>query len=132
MSHRTTLLLAGLALALGAAEARASCSFNGLNGDWRANDGGTYRIVETGNRVSWVGKSAQNGKFWANRFRGTRNGDVIIGRWADYKGPMGAGSLTLRVRDVMNIRLTGSTGSGFGGTRWWRGCDDVILNPVNE
>ena len=126
---------AALALALGtgfgliAAPARAMCSFNGINGTWHSNDGGTYRIRQTGDRVQWIGLSGDSGRSWAHQFRGTRRGDDITGNWADFRGPMGRGSMTVRVRDVMHIVRVSNSGSGFGGSRWWRTCNDVVGNP---
>ena len=80
----------------------------------------------------WHGQSGDNGRSWAHRFAGTRSGDIITGNWADYRGPMGRGRITVRVRDVMYMSRVANSGSGFGGTRWRRGCNDVVLNPVNE
>ena len=135
MTNRILMTLAvslALAIGLAAQPASASCSFNGLNGAWRGNDGGTYRVHQTGNRVWWTGMSGDNGRSWAHRFSGTRSGDIVTGRWVDFRGPMGKGTLTLRVRSPMNMVRVANTGSGIGGTVWRRGCNDVVLNPVNE
>ena len=114
--------------------AAASCSFNGINGAWRANDGGTYRVRQTGDRVQWIGMSGDQGRSWRHQFRGSRRGDIITGNWADFGagGPNGRGTLTVRVRDVMHMVRLSNSGSGFGGSRWWRTCNDVVGRPVDE
>jgi hypothetical protein len=35
----------------------------------------------------------------------------------------------VRVRDIMHMTRVANTGSGFGGQRWWRSCDDVVGHP---
>jgi len=135
MAHpflKTLALAPLLMLAFPAQQAQAMCSYNGLNGDWRANDGGTYRVRESGSRVSWTAMSGDGGRSWAHRFQGTRTGNVITGNWADFRGPMGRGTLTLRVHDVMHMSRTANSGSGFGGMRWWRTCNDTVGKPIDE
>jgi len=109
--------------------AGAMCSFHGLNGHWRGNDGGIYSVHESGSRVWWTAMSGDGGRSWQHRFQGTRSGDIVTGRWADFHGPMGRGTLTVRVRDIMHMTRVANTGSGFGGQRWWRSCDDVVGHP---
>ena len=91
-----------------------------LTGVWRGNDGGTYRMSESGSRVAWRGESADGGKSWAHNFRGFRDGSVIKGHWADTAGPMGKGTLTLRVDSQTRISRIANSGSGFGGSLWTR------------
>lgn len=125
---------AALALAFCATPARAQCAFS-MEGNWRGNDGGTYRMSEIGDSLRWVGKSADGGRSWTNRFKGTRDGKTITGEWADLNAPHGSGTLTLRLEDDWHIVRVSSTGSGFGGTRWSRprhGCNDTAANPANE
>jgi hypothetical protein len=123
----------GLALLMfGAGPAQAMCSFKGLNGEWRGNDGGIYRINESGNRVWWSAMSGDGGRSWAHRFQGTRSGNIVTGRWADYRGPMGKGTLTIRVDHAMRMTRIANSGSGFGGSGWRRGCNDVVGKPVDE
>lgn len=131
----STIMAGAAALAVGAGlgpaadRAGAMCSFNGLNGHWRGNDGGIYSVHESGSRVWWTAMSGDGGRSWQHRFQGTRSGDIVTGRWADFRGPMGRGTLTVRVRDIMHMRRVANTGSGFGGERWWRSCDDVVGHP---
>lgn len=137
MAHpflKTLALAPVLLLAVPAEQASAMCSFRNLTGEWRSNDGGRYRVTESGNRVNWVAMSGDQGRSWRHTFRGTRTGNVIQGNWADFgpTGPNGRGTLTLRVRDPMHFYRTANTGSGFGGVRWWRGCNDTQGKPVDE
>jgi hypothetical protein len=133
---RATALCAGLAISLlAASSAHALCAAaRDMNGIWKANDGGTYHVRQIGNEVWWVGMSGDGGKGWTNVYKGTRNGNVVTGNWADVpKGRARSGG-------VMNLAIQGSTGvasfsrtqvsGGFGGSRWSQSCDDVVLNPV--
>ncbi|MEA3062560.1 MAG: hypothetical protein QOJ94_2341 [Sphingomonadales bacterium] len=100
-----------------------------IAGVWHANDGGTYRLRINGNEVWWIGMSGDNGRSWTNVFRGTRTGNVIQGDWADIVGHSGRGTLTLRVSGTAFMERTGATGSGFGGQRWGRPCNDTEGHP---
>lgn len=134
----TRMILGGaaaavLALAIGAAPAQALCSFNGLNGTWRGNDGGRYQVRQNGMRVWWTGMSGDGGRSWAHRFQGVRRGNTISGNWADFRGPMGRGTLNLRVVNDMRMVRVSNTGSGFGGSQWRRGCNDTVgKRSMNE
>lgn len=136
MTHAHTRSIAamagGLALLLFAQPAQASCAAPPtLDGLWRANDGGTYTVRVAGTSIWWIGRSADGGKTWQNVFHGTRSGSTITGTWADVGGRVrGAGSMTLRVSGTAFMERTAAGGSGFGGTRWTRPCDDVVLVPA--
>jgi hypothetical protein len=91
-----------------------------LSGTWQGNDGGVYRLTESGNTVAWNGQSPDNGRSWAHDFHGTRSGNMIQGNWADYAGPMGRGTLTIRIDSDAHLTRVANTGSGFGGTIWTR------------
>jgi hypothetical protein len=103
-----------------------------FDGTWRGNDGGIYQMREVGGRVTWLGRSGDGGQTFTNRFDGRRNGNVVTGDWLDV--PPGRirsrGTLTLRLDRGLITRVS-ATG-GFGGSRWSKPCDDVVLNPVNE
>jgi hypothetical protein len=126
--------LAGLLLlAAPAAPAHAICaSPNTVNGVWTANDGGTYRLHVVGNTVWWVGTSGDEGRSWTNVFRGTRNGNIIDGEWADVRGKgWGSGTLKLRISGMTSMELVSGTGSGYAGRRWGRGgCPDTRQIPA--
>jgi hypothetical protein len=125
-----TALTIGFALISLTDQASAICAApTNMNGTYRANDGGTYYIRQVGNTVWWLGVSADDGRHFTNVFKGTKNGDSIVGEWADV--PRGA------VRSSGVLHLQGSPGSfrrvhvtgGFGGSQWTLPCDDVVLNP---
>lgn len=102
-----------------------------VSGVWKANDGGTYRLHTVGPTIWWVGMSGDDGRSWTNVFKGTRNGDIIDGEWADVRGKSwGHGTLKLRISGTTFMEKIGGTGSGFGGSRWGRGgCNDTQGNP---
>ena len=107
-----------------------------LNGVWKSNDGGTYYIRQIGNDVWWSGMSGDNGKSWSNVFKGVKNGNTVNGQWADVpKGRiLSGGNLQMNINIIGNgyiseFTKTYQTG-GFGGSRWFKDCQDVILNPV--
>jgi hypothetical protein len=104
----------------GSAETVETSCVSTLAGDWKGNDGGNYKITVSGNDVAWNGQSPDGGRSWAHDFHGTRSGEIIQGNWADYRGPMGRGTLTLRVANDTRIIRIANTGSGFGGTIWTR------------
>jgi hypothetical protein len=127
-------------LTLSPQPAQAMCAApTTLTGIWHANDGGTYHVRQTGNIVTWRGASKDGGKTWNHIFRGTRTGNIIIGNWADQ--PSGKihskGMLKLNVKmspsgkSIQGFTRLEATG-GFGGSRWYKTCDDVIYNPVSE
>lgn len=107
-----------------------------LNGVWKANDGGTYYMSQRGNTVWWVGMSSDNGKTWTNVYKGQRQGNYVYGQWADVpRGKiLSGGTLNLYIdatpqgyiRGVSRAYVTG----GFGGSSWFKDCQDVVLNPV--
>ena len=105
-----------------------------LNGVWQANDGGTYFVRQIGNNVWWVGMSGDNGNTWTNVFKGVRKGNTVVGQWADVpKGKILSGG-------ILNLDIQGTSGvlgftrsqvtGGFGGSKWFQPCNDVILHPV--
>ncbi|AMY10835.1 hypothetical protein LuPra_04078 [Luteitalea pratensis] len=123
-----SIAILSLSWALTSANVQAQCEAPpNLNGQWHANDGGSYEVRITGTNVFWTGKSADNGKSWTNVFKGTLKGGVITGEWADVGGRNhGSGTLTLRVRGTDFMERIRATGSGFAGTRWSRGgCPDT-------
>jgi hypothetical protein len=116
----------------------AQCVAPGLQDNWRGNDGGTYAIRVSGNEVRWRARSGDNGRSWANEFRGYRGpGKTFTGDWWDVKKPWGKGRMTVKMLNDWTLVRTASTGSFFGGTRWTRprpprGCNDTAGGPVDE
>ena len=125
----TRIALAAFALlAAAAAPVGAQCvAPKNVSGAWKANDGGTYHLHVVGSTIWWLGTSADDGRSWTNVFKGTRNGNVIDGEWADVRGQAwGHGTLKLRISGTTFMEKVGGTGSGFGGSRWGRGgCNDT-------
>jgi hypothetical protein len=129
----TSIALAGLVLlAASAAPIHAQCAApKYVSGVWKANDGGTYHLHAIGSTIWWVGMSVDDGRSWTNVFKGTRNGNIIDGEWADVRGQAwGHGTLKLRISGTTFMEKIDGTGSGFGGIRWGRGgCNDTQGNP---
>ncbi len=91
-----------------------------LTGAWHSNDVGTYYMRQIGDTVWWLGMSRDQGRSFANVFRGTVGGGVIEGAWVDV--PMGAtgvlsqGSMTIHCGSVLATELIKiSTDDDFGG-----------------
>jgi|GEM_PF-3821265 len=120
--------------AAAATSVEAECPAPGFEGIWHGDDGGTYRIYASGSEIRWVGRSADDGQSWVNRFVGTREGHVLTGDWEDVGSPGGRGTLTINMDEDDLLVRTASTGSPFGGTRWTRpvpihGCTDNARHP---
>ena len=81
-----------------------------LTGTWRADNGGTYVIRQTGNNVSWTG----SGSNWNNTFNGSIVGDRITGYWQDTASSQtqNSGQLVLRIHNNNKITLVSRTGAG--------------------
>lgn len=133
---RLKMLMTAAALAapmLMSAPASATCAASTtFAGRWMGNDGGRYVIVQNGIRVNWTGRSADNGRTWTHRFSGSIVAPgVVLGTWQDIAPGRMRQSGTLRVRLQNGVITRMSQTGGFGGSRWTKPCDDVILNPVD-
>jgi len=54
--------------------------FAQLTGVWSGDDAGTYYVRQIGNTVWWLGVSVDEGRTFANVFRGTlQNGQISLG-----------------------------------------------------
>jgi hypothetical protein len=105
-----------------------------VHGTWKGNDNSTYYITRHGQEIWWLGQS-NDGKSWANVFKGTLNGNVIEGKFVDVygkavlNGGTSFGNLRLQiVRDepgtrgaITHIQFQSSS-AGFGTRRWSLGC----------
>jgi len=93
-----------------------------LTGTWRADDGGTYYLRQSGDMVHWYGEQSATNPRWANVFHGRIRGMEIRGEWMDIpKGQtMGQGVLRLRVLENGNVLEATHKSGGFGGSRWLR------------
>jgi hypothetical protein len=122
-------------LTASAAPAHAQCAApKNVSGTWSGSDQGVYRLHVVGNVIWWMGESKDNGVSWTNVFRGTRNGDIIEGDWADVRGKFwGYGTLKLRISATTFMEKIGATGKNFGATKWGRGgCNDTAGVGVKE
>jgi hypothetical protein len=92
-----------------------------LTGVWSGTDQGTYFVRQAGNTIWWLGFSQDDGRTFANVFRGTMRGDSIVGEWADI--PRGrfsnSGNLTIHAENGPTSRTLNCTSTGiFSGYRW--------------
>jgi hypothetical protein len=122
-----SIAILGLSWTLAPANLQAQCNAPpSLDGLWRANDGGTYQVRIAGTDVWWIGMSRDNGRTWTNVFKGSLNGGIITGQWADVGGRNhGSGTLTLRVSGTRpwnvlvqpEVDLAVFAGAGYAPTR---------------
>lgn len=93
-----------------------------LTGVWSSNDAGTYYVRQIDNTVWWLGLSVDEGRSFANVFRGTLQNGQISGSWADV--PLGGTSNagTIVVNGGAGVLSTAwnrvSVTGGFGGDTW--------------
>ena len=93
-----------------------------ISGVWRADDGGTYTIKQSGNTVSWEGVSGDGGRRWTHTFNGELQGNVVIGQFFDHEPGASRGVGNLSVKIISKNRLEKVVGAGreFGGSLWTR------------
>jgi len=93
-----------------------------LSGVWRADDGGSYTIQQSGLRIAWEAASADGGKSWTHTFNGLRQGDYIIGKYFDHPpgADRGGGDLSVLVIDSKRLEKVPGTGGKFGAHVWSR------------
>ena len=105
-----------------------------LSGAWHGNDIGTYYVRQTGDQVWWLGLSRDQGRSFANVFRGTLNQGILEGSWVDVPigagGVLGTGDLTIfcgtpQATELIKI----STTDTFGATRWTKLYDTPSEPP---
>jgi hypothetical protein len=98
-----------------------------LSGVWRADDGATYTIRQSGAQISWEGVSADGGKRWTHTFSGVLQDNEIVGKWSDHPpGALrGGGALSLRVAHRGLLEKVPGTGDAFGGRVWLRDLSGI-------
>lgn len=74
-----------LALAVGGSSASARQAGWNLTGTWVGQDSGIFVVKQSGNTIAWYGHAADN-KTWAHDFKGTLQGDYIVGHFQDRPG----------------------------------------------
>jgi TIR domain-containing protein len=94
-----------------------------LTGTWSGvNVGGTYKIMQTGEQITWEGASPDAGKYWAHTFNGDIHDNLIVGRFVDH--PPGiqrnSGNLTIQIINANRLVMFNSGSSGFAETIWVR------------
>jgi hypothetical protein len=93
-----------------------------LTGAWHADDVGSYYLRQIGDTVWWLGLSRDQGRTFANVFRGTLSGVLIEGAWVDVPlgtDPiLGGGPLSLFYIDDKTTTFVKASNGFFGGTRW--------------
>jgi hypothetical protein len=105
-----------------------------LTGVWSANDAGTYYVHQIGNTVWWLGLSADEGKSFANVFRGTLQNGQVSGNWADI--PLGqtanSGPLTLSGNQgqVSTTWTRVGDAGAFSGSAWQKLYDTGVQQLV--
>ena len=86
-------------------------------GGLRANDGGSYKVAQSGLLVTWEAASGDGGKSRTHGFSGAFQGDAIVCRWEDLRTRHG-GDLSVLVIDSNRFDKVPRTGEGFGGDVW--------------
>jgi uncharacterized membrane protein len=111
-----------------------------LSGVWRASDGGTYTVTQSGSQITCEGVSADGGKRWTNSFNGTLKGDRISGTYFDHPPGAARGRAELSIRIVHGglLEKVPGTGGDFGSNVWIRDisgvwhCDDGGTYTVEQ
>jgi hypothetical protein len=107
--------------------------FAQLTGVWGADDAGTYYVRQIANTVWWLGLSVDEGRSFANVFRGTLQNGQISGEWSDV--PLGqtanSGSLALNGSALLTTAWErASESGGFSGANWSKLYDVVERRVV--
>jgi hypothetical protein len=98
----------------------AIAQFN-ITGTWKGNDGAAYYVRQVGSNIFWLGLSGNDdGRSFSNVFKGTIQGNTIVGFWADVpRGKaVGYGTLTLQISSNSQFYKLAMTGTAFRATFW--------------
>ena len=93
-----------------------------LTGVWSSDDAGTYYVRQIDNTVWWLGLSVDEGRTFANVFRGTLQSGQVSGNWMDV--PLGqtegGGGLAFTSSEGPQSTVWHRTNAsgGFGGSSW--------------
>jgi hypothetical protein len=109
-------------------------SFN-LTGAWHGSDAGTYYLRQIGGTLWWLGLSRDQGRSFANVFRGTISGELINGSWVDVPvgtgGTRDYGNLTIFCNSALTTQLTKVSIDDFGSDKWTKLYDvEIDVPPV--
>jgi len=88
LRHGFGLGVLAVAFAIGGgspSSASAAQTVWNLTGTWVGQDSGVFVVKQSGTTVTWYAHSADN-KTWAHDFRGTLNGDYVVGHFQDRPG----------------------------------------------
>jgi hypothetical protein len=93
-----------------------------LTGVWSSDDAGTYYVRQVDNTVWWLGLSVDEGRTFANVFRGQLQNGQVAGQWADIPLGQTASAGTLAVTGGAGALTTAwqrtSATGGFSGASW--------------
>jgi hypothetical protein len=105
-----------------------------LTGVWHASDIGTYYIRQIGHVLWWLGMSHDQGRSFANVFRGTIEDYSIEGNWVDVPmgagGVLGGGSLVLYGGSLSTTLVKNVETAGYGATVWTKLYDTQATLPT--
>ena len=110
---------------------RPTATYTGV---WAGSDIGTYYVRQLGDTIWWLGLSQDQGRSFANVFKGNLQGSVITGEWADV--PVGTNLLNAGTLAVVgdggpaSIRLNRNSETGNFGAQSWQKLYDVNFNLV--
>ena len=77
---------------------------------------------QIGDRIYWYGERSATSPSWSNVAEGFIKGSDMELGWADVPkgGILGYGHLRIKVVSNTYFYRVSKTGSGFGGTYWWK------------
>jgi hypothetical protein len=100
-----------------------------LSGVWAADDMATYYVRQIGNTVWWLGLSQDQGRKFANIFKGTVQGSNVRGEWTDLpiftSGTTNRGMLSFASNSAESILLNRIDQTGSFGAQSWTKLYDL-------
>ena len=105
-----------------------------LSGVWAADDMATYYVRQIGNAVWWLGLSQDQGRTFANLFRGTVMGSNVQGEWIDLPifpgGTTNRGTLNVSGAGAQSIVLNRVSQTGNFGAQSWSKLYDLNFKLI--